>query len=94
MAELCANWSAMAGGGVAGFFHSQGKSLKGFGHDPGIEGAHGGSRVANEGFDFGLAEFFGCQDCAAEAASLSVNVFGGGIDHDVCAVCKGILQSR
>ena len=49
---------------------------------PGVEGAHAGAGVADEGLEVLVAELARAEDRPAEAAPLPVDMLGGGIDDD------------
>ena len=77
---------------LAMLLHAQVQRLQALQMQPGIEGADRGAGGADEDLQMVVEEIFLAQHHAAKRAALAVNVFGGGMDHDVGAELHRPLQ--
>jgi len=60
---------------------------------PGIEGAHGGAGDAQK-LEHAFHIFLAAQHRPAQHAPLSVQIFGGGVDHNIRTKFQRTLQDR
>ena len=70
------------------------QGLQALQHDPGVEGAHDRPRGTHEGHEVVREVRFVAQDGAAQAAALTIDVLGRGIDDDVRAEGEWALYRR
>ena len=83
-----------AAGIFAMLFHAQYQGLQAFEMQPGVKGADGGAGVAQKDLQMIVQEILVAQHHAAQGAALTIDILGGGMDHDMGAKFHRALQSR